>query len=53
MEYLKTWSSELPNDALKKLWIDLTKKDYLEDFMESQNKVIDEIIKLSEEIKEK
>ncbi|MCT4617066.1 MAG: M3 family metallopeptidase [Candidatus Gracilibacteria bacterium] len=53
MEYLKTGSSELPNDALKKLGIDLTKKDYLEDFMESQNKVIDEIIKLSEEIKEK
>jgi oligoendopeptidase F len=51
LEYLKVWSSELPNDALKKLDIDLTTKDYIEESLESQRVILKEMQSIINEIK--
>ena len=53
LEYLKIWTSEPTNEALKKLDIDLTKTDYLKESLESQKEIIKEMEDVINEIKNK
>lgn len=53
LDYLKTWTSELPNESLKKLWIDLTKKDYLEKNLKTQKEILSQMQNIINKINNK
>jgi len=43
---VKTWKNKTTWEALKELWIDLTKGDYINNVVASQEKILDEMEKI-------